>query len=214
MAQSEVRSNVMDTFEGGALQKNLEEVVSLLLTAFETMPDENTVQFTPIVDGDGPLLDACWIALQNIKGFGAIRNLPDNETCSGFILKNVVAQGLRCILRSLGVSPSPVSFFVSGPNPRKLVSLAMGVTHPTRAQQLKFYNHVLQTLQSCSVSYRSRDVQMGFLDNVIVQDFLCKNMEVLISGCTARLCGKGRQTLFPDYVDTSHLVPSECLEMD
>ena len=89
------RSNIADTFEGGQYFQEFTASLDVLASGF----DEQGRPVSGVMDAD--LLDRIWGELRRIKGFGAMQNdgVADGpKSLGGFILKNIVFQGLRCFV--------------------------------------------------------------------------------------------------------------------
>ena len=111
----------------------------------------------------------------------------------GFVAKNIVFQGLRNILRVWGLEGPATNRFVSGPNPCKLVAVAVQKPWCSRSEHQQFYENVLSGLRVVKFKYHGGDwVGLEGVDSMVLQDNLCKLVEVLQTTFTGRLFGKGR----------------------
>ena len=114
------RSNIADTFEGGQYFQEFTASLDVLASGF----DEQGRPVSGVMDAD--LLDRIWGELRRIKGFGAMQNdgVADGpKSLGGFILKNIVFQGLRCFLHQCGFEWRESNILLAGPNPLKLLPL-------------------------------------------------------------------------------------------
>ena len=175
------RSNIMDTFEGGLYHGSFEQAVRLLCA----VGDGRGI-------GDASILDQVWDLLKGYKGFGGAENNAEGNV-KGFVAKNIVFQGLRNILQVWGLERSATNRFVSGPNPCKLVAVALQKPWCSRSEHQQFYEDVLSGLRGVKLKYHGGDwVGLEGVDSMVLQDNLCKLVEVLQSTFTGRLFGKGR----------------------
>ena len=188
------RSNILGTLPGREYHDVFEQCVGFVIDAF----DEHRQPRPEITDNI--VLDKVWASMRCIAGFGAARNVGEDDGASrckdrlgGFILKNIVYQGLRMLLMQLGVPWGSSQTLMAGPNPIKLLQLMCGGEGILREHAAQLWGAVLQDCSGCTVSYRGRSARVDGLDFPAVQDNLCKVTEMLQSTTTGRLFGKGRQ---------------------
>ena len=202
------RSNVLDTLPGRARHGRFEEAVGVLVAAFDD-------QRKPI-NTDAVVLDQVWELFRNFVGFGGANNAEGGDS-GGLILKNVVYQGLRNVLYGLGLERAATSKFCSGPNPRKLTCVYYQLRGPSRRDQLFFYERVLEGIGNCQLAYGSATSDLALVDRMVVQDNLCKLVEVLMTTSTGNFYGKARDSSLETYGDPCVLRKGEeseaCSEM-
>ena len=182
-------SNVMDTFEGGQYHGEFEEMVHALSAVLYSR-DEKTE--------DAEILHYCWNRVKNWRGFGGGHNDEDGDV-KGFVAKNIVFQGLRNWLCEIGVRTGYVDVFVSGPNPVKLGAIFAGCQHPSRHQHLSMYKCILEDVEDCDLVYGSETGSLASTDLVLLQDSLCKAVEVFQTTTTGRFFGKARAAALRTY---------------
>jgi len=178
------RSNVLDTFDGGDYFQDFEEMVAFVQRSAAGASSGRV---------DAPVLDYCWDRVKNWCGFGGAGNEPGGNV-DGFVAKNVVFQGLRNILHHYGFEHGAPEAFVSGPNPCKLACVYWQTPSPSREQQIAMYSAVLEGVDDCVVTYGAVSRRLHSVDAVVLQDNLCKAVEVLQTVTTGRFFGKARQS--------------------
>lgn len=159
------RSNVLDTLPGGDYHTQFEDACSIVASA------------DPL-NGDGEVLDKVWDLWKGFQGYGGAQNL-EGGNCKGFVAKNVVYQGLRNMLRALGFKHKNVSRFMSGPNPSKLASVYHQKHNPSRKEQQEMYDVICTGTSDCVLRYGPSQTDISGIDCMILQDNLCKVVEVL-----------------------------------
>ena len=183
------KSNVMDTFEGGEYYSDFCEIVKKLSDAIRDL-DACTE--------DAVVLDFAWERIKNWKGFGGRRN-EEGRGCSGFVAKNVVYQGIRNVMHALGFSRGASTMFVSGPNPCKLASVYFQQESVSRGEQMVLYREISRGIDSIELSYAGVAGDLKGVDFMILQDNLCKLVEVLQTTTTGRFFGKARERSLEVY---------------
>ena len=177
------KSNVMDTLEGGDYVDDFRAIVDKLSQAVR--------DFQPGHE-DAPVLDFAWERIKNWKGFGGRRN-EQGGGMSGFVAKNVVYQGMRNVMHALGFARGASRMFVSGPNPCKLAAVYGQREFLSRAEQLAMYREISNGIESCKLSYGDASGDLKGVDFMVLQDNLCKTVEVLQTTTTGRCFGKARK---------------------
>ena len=196
------RANIADTFGGGQYFQEFTASVDVLASGF----DEQGRPVSGVMDAD--LLDQIWGQLRRIKGFGAMENdgVADGpKSLGGFILKNIVFQGLRCFLHQRGFEWRESNILLAGPNPLKLLRVAGQSDRVTRQQAMDFYRAMRARCRSCEIHYGSHAAQVEFLDLPAIQDNLCKATEVMQATLCGRLWGKERPGIVAQYVACDEL---------
>lgn len=175
------RSNVMDTFTGGVYHRDFEQAVLHF----------NALSGAAGID-DAAILDQVWDLIKGFKGFGGAGNCEGGNV-KGFVAKNIVYQGLRNILHECGQKRAQSERFVSGPNPCKLVTVALQKRSCSRSEHKQFYKDVLVGLRGVRVQYGTGELcDFCGVDVMILQDNLCKLVEVLQTTFTGLFFGKSR----------------------
>ena len=178
------RSNVMDTFPGCEYHKEFEQAVRKL-NALGGYPGA----------GDAQILDNIWDLIKGFQGYGGKGN-DEHGNVKGFVAKNVVYQGLRNILHAWGTQRTATNRFVSGPNPCKLVVIGLQKRSCSRRDHKQFYKDVRAGLNEVQLQYGEGKVcGLQHVDNVVLQDNLCKLVEVLQTTFTGLFFGKSRLSL-------------------
>ena len=160
--------------------------------------NENAIRDLDACTEDAPVLDFAWERIKNWKGFGGRRN-EEGRGCSGFVAKNVVYQGIRNVMHALGFSRGASTKFVSGPNPCKLASVYFQQESVSRGEQLVMYREISSGLDSIELSYAGVAGDLKGVDFMILQDNLCKLVEVLQTTTTGRFFGKARDKSLEVY---------------
>ncbi|CAK0859413.1 unnamed protein product [Prorocentrum cordatum] len=178
------RSNVLDTFDGGDYCQDFEEMVAFVQRSAAGASSGRV---------DAPVLDYCWDRVKNWRGFGGAGNEPGGNV-DGFVAKNVAFQGVRNILHHCGFEHGAPKAFVLGPNPCKLACVHWQTPSPSREQQVAMYSAVLEGVDDCVVAYGAVWRRLHSVDAVVLQDNLCKAVEVLQTVTTGRFFGKARKS--------------------
>ena len=112
--------------------------------------------------------------VKGFKGVGGAGNCEDGNV-KGFVAKNIVYQGLRNILHECGQKRAQSERFISGPNPCKLVTVALQKRSCSRSEHKQFYKDVLVGLRGVRVQYGTGELcDFCGVDVMILQDNLCK----------------------------------------
>ena len=89
--------------------------------------------------------------------------------------------------------------FVSGPNPCKLASVYFQQESVSRREQMVLYREISRGIDS--IEFFTADVagDLRGVDFMVLQDNLCKTVEVLQTTTTGRFFGKARQRSLEVY---------------
>ena len=132
---------------------------------------------------------AAGVAIQMRCGFGGAGNDEDGGV-SGFIVKNIVFQGLHNVLHECGFTQSLTTSFASGPTQCKLASIWAQRPDAPRNVQVDMYSQILAGADTCALRYDNVVGTLGVLDTMVLQDNLCKFVEVLQTLSTGCFFGK------------------------
>ena len=89
--------------------------------------------------------------------------------------------------------------FVSGPNPSKLASVYFQQESVSRGEQLVMYREISRGIDSYELLYDDVAGDLKGIDFMVLQDNLCKLVEVLQTTTTGRFFGKARQRSLEVY---------------
>ena len=175
--------NVMDTLEGCDYVTDFRAIIDKLSRALRECQAGHE---------DAPVLDFAWELINNWKGFGG-RGNEQGDGMSGFVVKNFVYQGMRNVMHALGFARGASRMFFSGPNPCQLAAVYGQREFLTRGEQFAMYREISYGIESRTLSYGDASGDLKEVDFMVLQDNLCKTVEVFQTTTTGCCFGKARK---------------------